>query len=232
MSAVREVSSLDLPSSSSSCRPMLSSALLIERRLTALIGQLGRGFGYRDSGLVNNPINLPTQGQIGTGAACRHAAHVRQDNADHFVRGADRFVQRDQLPLLLGNAEPDQFGLRPPENQRSPRRAVTASSRAASIAGRQRGPDRAESRHLAAGSRLRLRACRCRSGCKSRCRASADALTVAGLVDRGRETMVTVSAIVFVPVASRQDTPTAASARMVAGDGAVVHVDEREVCLI
>src|SRR5258705_7457515 len=69
MSAVREVSSLDLPSSSSSCRPMLSSALLIERRLTALIGQLGRGFGYRDSGLVNNPINLPTQGQIGTGAA-------------------------------------------------------------------------------------------------------------------------------------------------------------------
>ncbi len=166
MSAVREVSSLDLPSSSSSCRPMLSSALLIERRLTALIGQLGRGFGYRDSGLVNNPINLPTQGQIGTGAACRHSTHVRQYKADHFVRGADRFVQRDQLPLLLGNAEPDQFGLRPPENQRSPRRAVTASSRASSIAGRQRGPDRAESRHLAAGSRLRLRACRCRSGCQ------------------------------------------------------------------
>src|SRR6267142_1745838 len=26
---------------------------------------------------------------------------------------ADRFLQRDQLSLLLGNAEPDQFGLRP-----------------------------------------------------------------------------------------------------------------------
>ena len=26
---------------------------------------------------------------------------------------ADRFLQRDQVPLLLGNAEPDQFGLRP-----------------------------------------------------------------------------------------------------------------------
>jgi hypothetical protein len=26
---------------------------------------------------------------------------------------ADRFLQRDQVPLLLSNAEPDQFGLRP-----------------------------------------------------------------------------------------------------------------------
>ena len=51
-------------------------------------------------------------------------------------------------------------------------------------------------------------------------RANADALTVAGFLDRGRETglaaggrsMVTVSAIVFVPVASRQHTPIAASA--------------------
>jgi hypothetical protein len=31
---------------------------------------------------------------------------------------------------------------------------------------------------------------------------------------------------------AEQDTPTAAFARMVAGEGAVVHVDEREVCLI
>ena len=43
----------------------------------------------------------------------RHARHVRQHQADHFIGGADRFLQRDQVPLLLGNAEPDQFGLRP-----------------------------------------------------------------------------------------------------------------------
>jgi hypothetical protein len=46
---------------------------------------------------------------------------------------------------------------------------------------------------------------------QSRCSANADALTVAGFLDRGRETglatdgrsTLTVSAIVFVPVASR-----------------------------
>ena len=32
---------------------------------------------------------------------------------DHFIHVADRFLQRDQHALLLGNAEPDQFGLRP-----------------------------------------------------------------------------------------------------------------------
>jgi prophage regulatory protein len=48
---------------------------------------------------------------------------------------------------------------------------------------------------------------------QSRCCASADALTVAGFLDRGRS-MVTVSAIVFVPVASRQDTPIAVFAWM------------------
>jgi hypothetical protein len=47
----------------------------------------------------------------------------------------------------------------------------------------------------------------------SRCSANADALTVAGFLDRGRS-MVTVSAIVFVLVASRQETPIAASAWM------------------
>jgi hypothetical protein len=30
-----------------------------------------------------------------------------------FLHLADRFLQRDQVPLLLGNAQPDQFGLRP-----------------------------------------------------------------------------------------------------------------------
>ena len=53
----------------------------------------------------------------------------------------------------------------PAENQRPPHCVAIAAARAASIAGRQRGSDRAGSRHLAAGSRLRLRACRCRSGC-------------------------------------------------------------------
>jgi len=45
---------------------------------------------------------------------------------------------------------------------------------------------------------------------QSRCSANADSLTVAGFLDRGRETgtmgwraMVTVSGIVFVPGASR-----------------------------
>jgi hypothetical protein len=81
------------------------------------------------------------------------------------------------------------------------------------------GSDRAESRNRAAGSRLRLRASRCRC-LQSRCCANADALTVAALADRGRDTalatdgrsMATVSVIVFVPVASRQDSSLPLSA--------------------
>src|SRR4051812_6764047 len=72
------------------------------------------------------------------------------------------------------------------------------------------------SRHLAAGSRLRLRACPCKSGCNRDAALMSDALTVAGFLDRGRQTglatgwraTATVSVIVLVPVASRLDTPT------------------------
>jgi hypothetical protein len=49
--------------------------------------------------------------------------------------------------------------------RRQPQRAAIAAVRASSIAVRQRGSGRAGSRHLAAGSRLRLRAFLCRSGC-------------------------------------------------------------------
>ncbi len=83
----------------------------------------------------------------------------------------------------------------------------------ANIAGTRRGSDRAGSRHLAAGSRRRLRACRCRSGGHQDAVPVADGLTVAGVLDRGRETAALatgggstarVSAILFVPVASGQ----------------------------
>jgi hypothetical protein len=51
---------------------------------------------------------------------------------------------------------------------------------------------------------------------QSRCSANADAVTVAGFLDRGRETGLatgaTVSVISVIPVASRQDTPIAVSA--------------------
>ena len=51
---------------------------------------------------------------------------------------------------------------------------------------------------------------------QSKCSANADALTVAGFLDRVRETGLatgaTVSVISILPVASRQDTPIAASA--------------------
>ena len=43
----------------------------------------------------------------------REARQARYKQTDHFIHVADRFLQRDQVPLLLGNAEPDQFGLRP-----------------------------------------------------------------------------------------------------------------------
>ena len=43
----------------------------------------------------------------------REARQVRYKQTDHFIHVADRFLQRDQVPLLLGNAKPDQFGLRP-----------------------------------------------------------------------------------------------------------------------
>jgi len=48
---------------------------------------------------------------------------------------------------------------------RLPHREAIAAARATNIAGRRRGSRRARSHHLAAGSRLRLRASRCRSDC-------------------------------------------------------------------
>ena len=74
--------------------------------------------------------------------------------------------------------------------------------------------------HLAVGSRLRLRACRCEVRLQSRCSANADALTVAGFLGRGRETglaterrlLATVSGIACGPVASPQDSPLLLSA--------------------
>ena len=37
----------------------------------------------------------------------------REEQADQFLHLAERFLLRDQVPLLLGNGEPDQFGIRP-----------------------------------------------------------------------------------------------------------------------
>ena len=71
------------------------------------------------------------------------------------------------------------------------------------------------SRHLVAGSRLQLRACRCRSGCN---RGALPVLTVADLAGRLRETtalpadgrsLATLSVISVITVGSRQDSLTA-----------------------
>jgi hypothetical protein len=51
--------------------------------------------------------------QITTTTPSRESRQARYKQTDHFIHVADRFLQRDQVPLLLGNSEPDQFGLRP-----------------------------------------------------------------------------------------------------------------------
>jgi hypothetical protein len=38
---------------------------------------------------------------------------VRQEQTDHFIHVGDRFIERDQASLLLGNTQPDQLGFRP-----------------------------------------------------------------------------------------------------------------------
>jgi hypothetical protein len=119
------------------------------------------------------------------------------------------FIERDQVPLLLGNAEPDQFGLRPLKISVHPTKwrlsplapQVSQVGNAALVEG-EAGTlplDHAFGFELADVGRSAIevqRQCQC-----------ADRL---GLLDRSRETglvmdgrsMATVSAIVFVPVAS------------------------------
>ena len=86
---------------------------MFQWRLTALIRQLGRGFGYLKPQIVHRLVDGAARGQITTAAPGHEPRQARQEQADHFIHVADRFLQRDQVPLLLGNAEPDQFGLRP-----------------------------------------------------------------------------------------------------------------------
>ena len=86
---------------------------MIQWRLAALIRQLRRGLGYLKPQVVHRLVDRTTRSQITTAAPGREARQARQEQADHFVHVADSFVERDQVPLLLGNAEPDQFGLRP-----------------------------------------------------------------------------------------------------------------------
>jgi hypothetical protein len=85
----------------------------IRWRFAALIRQLGAGFGYLKPQVIHRLIDHTTRGQITTAAPGREARQAREEQADNFVHVADRFLQWDQVPLLLGNAEPDQFGLRP-----------------------------------------------------------------------------------------------------------------------
>jgi hypothetical protein len=75
--------------------------------------QLGRGFGYLKPQIIHRLVDHTPHGQITTTAPGGEARQARQEQADHFIHVADRFIERDQVPFLLGNAEPDQFGLRP-----------------------------------------------------------------------------------------------------------------------
>ena len=58
----------------------------------------------------------------------------------------------DEVPVKAGEA--GSVRTSPAEDQRQPHCAAIAAARAASIAGRQRGSDRAGRRHLVAGSRF------------------------------------------------------------------------------
>jgi hypothetical protein len=69
--------------------------------------------GYLKPKVIHRLIDQTTRGQITTAAPCSEPGQARQEQTDHLVHVADRFLQRDQVALLLGNAEPDQFGLRP-----------------------------------------------------------------------------------------------------------------------
>ena len=85
----------------------------LQWRLAALIRQLGRGLGYLKPQFVHRLVDGAAHSQIATATTSREPRQARQEQADHLVHVADRFLQRDQVPLLLSNAEPDQFGLRP-----------------------------------------------------------------------------------------------------------------------
>ena len=86
---------------------------MIKWWLATLISQPGRGFGYFKPQVIHRLVNGTTRCQITTATPGREAREPRYKQTDHFIHVADRFLQRDQVPLLLGNAEPDQFGLRP-----------------------------------------------------------------------------------------------------------------------
>jgi len=78
-----------------------------------LICHRGRGFGYLNTQIVDGFVNVAPRLQITPPDPGREARQARYKQADRLIHVADRFLQRDQLSLLLGNAEPDQFGLRP-----------------------------------------------------------------------------------------------------------------------
>jgi hypothetical protein len=74
----------------------------------AFIEKAGRSIGFSRS------ITASTRRAAGVSTRKRASIEPsRQGHVDHFIHVADRFLQRDQVPLLLGNSEPDQFGLRP-----------------------------------------------------------------------------------------------------------------------
>ena len=71
-----------------------ASALLNERRLAALIRQLGRGFGYLKPQVIHRLVNHTARGQITTAAPGREARQARQQQASRKAgSGAIRFAE-------------------------------------------------------------------------------------------------------------------------------------------
>jgi hypothetical protein len=163
--------------------------------------------GYLKPQIMYRLVDHTPTGQITTAAPGREARQARYEQTDHFIHVADRFLQRDQVPLFLGNAEPDQFGLRPlkisvrltawrlpPLAPQEPQvgNAALIEREAVTLP-----LDHAFGFELADVGPAAIEVQR-----------RADALTVAGFLDRGRETglatdgrsTVTASLIVFVPL--------------------------------
>ena len=124
-------------------------------------------------GCINaNAVPRTRPARCCAGSQDRHAARTAQAGSTMRQRdtgnAVDQFIDirpAHQFAPLLHQAQLQHLGLDRDVGGVGLRCAAIAAARAASIAGRQRGSGRAGSRHLAAGSRLRLRACRCRSGC-------------------------------------------------------------------
>jgi hypothetical protein len=185
----------------------------IRSRFTALICELGAGFGYLDAQVKHGLVDRAARGQITTAASGRQTAQAGQEQPDQLLHLAERFLLRDQFPFLLGNADANQLRFREGELRVSRRawRLLPLAPQVSQVGNTALVEREAVTLPLdhAFGfefSDVGPAAIEVQRQCRR-----ADALTVAGFLDRGRETglptggrpMVTVSAIVFVPVASR-----------------------------